>query len=259
MTREILEAIPIEQWLAFIAGVVAFTSLVAYGSWKLFTAWFEQKLEVQKVQLEAGITAKRIAQEHETLEMQNRLDATLFSQETIRIFASELQETRKEDIAQRDKQQAAYDRRDEQHIQHMAEITHVVKALQINTAATLELLKEHQDTGQVLLIRQEKLSAQNDVTHSKLSEISTDLSALASKLENMSVNRSSDRRTLDDIQASVLNLKQLAETMNERIITQPMPLELLDELDEFESAVKTASEVSESEKELNSKTNDESE
>lgn len=259
--QTILEQISLEQWLLFIGGVLAFISTVAYGLWALYKQGRdaerkenEARLEMRMKAFEARLEAKRIEQETKIMASQFEKDETLFNQETMSRFFKLLEETTKA-------QQSASDKRDEQHNEHMAEIAQVVKSLDGTTASQLELLKEGQESHQVLLIRNEKLLAQNEVTHSKLSEISTDLSALATKIENMSVYRTSDRKTLDDIISNVLNLKQLAETMNEKIITQPIPLETIEELNRIEGVVNTTivSEVTELSKEFSKDGTDESE
>lgn len=247
--QELFAQIPLEQWLLLIGGVLAFVSTVTYGLWELYKQARaterkenEARIEMRMKAFEARLEKQRIEQETKIMASQFEKDETLFNQETMMRFFKLLEETNKT-------QQNASDKRDEQHSLHMAEITQVVKSLDGTTASQLELLKEGQESHQVLLIRQEKVTAQNEVTHSKLSEISTDLSALATKIENMSVLRVSDRKTLDDIQQNILNLKQLTEAMNEKIITQPVPA--LNENGELEAVVSVVSvEITEDKKEF---------
>lgn len=255
--QTILEAIPVEQWLLLIGGVLAFISTVAYGLWTLYKQEREAERKKDEARLdmhikmfEARLEKQRIQQETQIMASQFEKDETLFNQETMTRFFRLLEETTKA-------QQSASDKRDEQHNQHMAEIAQVVKSLDGTTASQLELLKDGQESHQVLIIRQEKITAQNDVTHSKLSEISTDLSALATKLENMNVSRESDRKTLTDIQSSVLNLKELTETMNNRIITQPIPPLAEIEADVEISAVFHSAEITEDKKEFSEKSESE--
>lgn len=246
MLQQILESISPEQWLIFFTGVAGFIGTVAYGLWKLFDYWFKQRMDLE-----------RANQEKENKRVQAELDETHYSWDTIKglmmqvgLLLEQNATTRKEDIEQRKEIQVSY-------ANHLGRMEGISQGIQANTGATLEMLKGIDESNKLFDISLKTAIAKHDTTHSKLTEISTDLSAINKKIDNLTFLKETDKKTLENIQSSILSLREYVETLSDKIITRPIPPELIAQvLEESKTAVTTAPVVKEVDKELNVNTNE---
>lgn len=221
---ELLEMIPPEQ-----IGYIIAASLAVIGSFMAglgyYIRWaFRYQAKVQDEKLNAIRQEREIEKEEaeavrrrKDAEIQRQLDETQNGRETMRLLFSELAETRKDDKEIR----ASYERRETAFIEAMANISKATQSIEVNSASTLALLKEHKDADDIMVIRQEKIIKQNDTTHERLSEMMNVLSTLSAKLETVAVGRSSDKKVLDEIKDAIekvqASMKRLEDT------TQPIP------------------------------------
>jgi len=112
-------------------------------------------------------------------------------------------------------------KRDTQHDKHLSEVTEVFRGIQSNTAATLELLKQHAESDEAMAIGQSKVINQNETTHQKLNEISSDLDAILQKVESIAEGRLSDRKIIvDEIKALAENMQAQVKAIETKLDTQ---------------------------------------
>lgn len=224
---ELLEMIPPETIGLIAAAMVGLLiSAIAYVRWLLrYHAKVQdeklnairQEREIEKAEADARLAEAEAARMRKDREIQRQLDETQNGRETMRLLFSELAETRKDDKEIR----ASYERREAAFVEAMANISKATQSIEVNSASTLALLKEHKDADDIMVIRQEKLMKQNDTTHERLSEMMNVLSTLSAKLETVAVGRSSDKKVLDEIKDAIekvqASMKRLEDT------TQPIP------------------------------------
>lgn len=217
---ELLEMIPPETIGLIAAAMVGLLiSAIAYVRWLLryHAKLQDEKLNAIRQEREIEKAEAEAVRRRKDAEIQRQLDETQNGRETMRLLFSELAETRKDDKEIR----ASYERRETAFIEAMANISKATQSIEVNSASTLALLKEHKDADDIMVIRQEKLIKQNDTTHERLSEMMNVLSTLSAKLETVAVGRSSDKKVLDEIKDAIekvqASMKRLEDT------TQPIP------------------------------------
>lgn len=219
----LMEYIPPEQIGLIIVAIIgvgiaflgALVFLIKWGA-EHFAKVQEAKLAAFQQENESRARDSEAARDIKMLEMQRQLDETQTGRETVRLLFSELSESRKEDAEQR----KAFERREAIHIEAM-------QGIQSNTAATFGLMKEmveklskHQESDETMEIKQGKIIAQNDkthsqneVTHGKLEAIGNTLAEIATELKSVTVGRASDRETLNDILSKVARLQENVATI----------------------------------------------
>lgn len=199
MLEQLLKIIPPEALLGLIISAIG-------GGGYLFRKWFLDKLDsdkeqrkAERLELEKRISDDIAKRENERLEIQNQLDQTQSSREMLRLQNSEQVETRNALMKVIESMRTDSQKRDDTHAKYLGEITEVFRGIQSNTAATLELLKQHAESDEAMAIGQSKVINQNETTHQKLSELSSELAEVSQKLESISVGRVGDRKLLDEI------------------------------------------------------------
>lgn len=196
------ECITPEQWVLLIAAIIGVV-VAFFGALTYLIRWGANYFaRVQEVKLEAmrqDIETKRIELEarirlHDS-EVQNKLDETQYNRETIRMFFSELNESRKEDANIR----ASYERRETTHLEAMNKIAIATQGIETNATVTLELLKIHTESDEIMSKNQEKIITQNDKTSEKLD-------AVIAELKTISVGRAGDRLILEDVKKKLVEI-----------------------------------------------------
>lgn len=218
----LLEYLGTEQWGLIIAGIVAIfgamsAAIVFLVRWgvRYFARVQDEKLNAmrQEREIEKADFEARIKQRDREWEL--RLDETQSGRETQRLFFSEISEQRRIDIAQRETMQAAFDKRDAQFGNALKEMVTASQGLQANTAATLEFLKLHAESDDIMRIKQEKIIAQNDNLQSKLIDVSSSLDAVIIKVDSLASNRVSDKKILDEIHAALVVIQSGVKRLEE--------------------------------------------
>lgn len=266
MKGNIWDMISPEQWTAIVSAIVLLIiALILFGRWLFFDhipKLLDDKLQADKQGREEEAKEAEAKRKIELLEIQNQLDQTQSSREMLRLQNSEQVETRNALMKVIESMRADSQKRDDTHSKYLGEITDVFRGIQSNTAATLELLKEHRESDEVMAIGQSKVINQNETTHQKLTELSSDLAEVSQKLESIAVvvGRLGDRKTLDEIKekvdSAIDRIKHIEEVVVPATIfdtpTKPMPAIVVNTASE---AIVTVTEI---EKEYSAKS-DESE
>lgn len=221
---EYWQMLPPEIVTAIIAAIGALIlAVIGFVVWlvRFLPRFIERQLKKSEVQANAKITEAQTRWELERLEIQNQLDQTQSNRELMRLQISEQEQNRAALIKIIDSMREDGQKRDKLHSEFLRETTESYRGIQANTAATLELLKTHQDHDEAMSIGQRKVIDQNDKTHERLSEMMNVLSSLSLKLESIAVGRVSDKKVLDEIKDAIekvqASMKRLEDT------TQPIP------------------------------------
>lgn len=219
-----MDYIPPEQIGLIIAAIVGLIGSTA-AAIGIFVRWLfgyfarvqDEKLNAMRQERELEKIEAEAKQRQRDMEIQRQLDETQTGRETMRLLFSELSESRKEDKEIR----TSYERRENAHIEAM-------QGIQNNTAATLGLLKEmadklskHQEGDEIMEIKQERIIAQNETTHSKMADMGSLLAEIALKLEGITVGRASDRKIIEEIHGQVLSMQQSLSHIEESAKAPP--------------------------------------
>lgn len=210
MFEQLLTIIPPEALATILTGAL-------FGGGYLFRKWFLNKLENERAKLKQLIDDAESKRKLEQLEMQNQLDQTQSSREMLRLQSSEQVENRNAWMKVIEAMRGDAQKRDLQHEKYLGEITEAFRGMQSNTAATLELLKQHAESDEAMAIGQTKVINQNETTHQKLSDLSSELAEVSQKLESIAVGRTQDRKIFDEVRekldSAIASIKHIEEVV----------------------------------------------
>lgn len=212
-----MQAIPAESWGLIIAGLIgialavlaAFAFLVRWGV-RYFARVQDEKLNAMRQEREIEKTDFEARLKERDREWELRLNQNNSKQESERLFFSELAETRKEDNSRFNLMQEAFRKQEETHVRQSQETIEAYRGIQANTAATLELLKTHAESDEIMSIKQER-------THSKLLDLASSLDTVIKQVDNLASSRLSDRKILEDIHGALV----LIQTGIKRLESRP--------------------------------------
>jgi len=209
-----LETIPPETMLGFTITFVGIIFAALGGAGVLFRNWFLGRLEMERKTNEQAIETAKAKVDLDRLDIQNQLDQTQSSREMLRLQMSDNAENRKAFLSLLDTMRQDMNLRDAQHEKHLGEITASFRGIEGLAASTLELLKSSKETGEAMSIGQRKVLDQNEETHRKLTEITSDVAAIVIKLESLTVGRAGDRRVIEEIQTSLSQLLKVVTQLD---------------------------------------------
>lgn len=223
MFEPLLKIIPPEALASIVIAAI-------FGTGYLFRKWFLGRLESERQKLKKLLDdaeAKReldkiemeSRRELDKLEMQNQLDQTQSSREMLRLQNSEQVENRNAWMKVIEAMRQDGQKRDAQHDKYLGEITEAFQGMQSNTAATLELLKQHAESDEAMAIGQTKVMHQNETTHQRLIDIASSLDTVERKVESISEGRVGDRKVLDEVMAGLAEIKLSLAQFAERDLT----------------------------------------
>jgi hypothetical protein len=223
-----MELIPPETLIGLIVTAFGLFFAALGGAGYLFRRWFLGRLETERARNQQEIEAAKSKVDLDRLEIQNQLDQTQSSREMLRLQMSESSENRKAFLSLLETMRGDAIQRDSQHAKHLSEITESFKGIQSNTAATFGLLKEmveklsrHQESDEIMEIKQDRIIAQNESTHSKMADMGSLLAEIALKLEGITVGRASDRKIIEEIHEQVLSMQQSLSHIEESAKAPP--------------------------------------